>query len=290
MPELPEVETVARGLARRVLGCTIEWVHLNRADVIHGAGVPLCAALHGRRIKRIDRVGKQILIRTDGPASLMVHLGMTGRLVAVHPETPIEPHTHVWITLQHRRLEIRFNDSRRFGGIWLLTDGEQAGWIGRRRPRVGPDALQMTFEEFARRLARRRQLKAVLLDQQVLGGVGNIYCDESLHRAGLHPATPADRLDPSALKRLYQAIKRILAQAVKAGGSSISDYRNADNSPGWFQLRHRVYDRKGEPCRRCGTAIRRMVVAGRGTFICPKCQPAPRVARRGSKRGKPASG
>lgn len=278
MPELPEVETVCRGVARRITGYTIEQVHLNRADVVHGAAIPLCAALHGRRIKHVERVGKQILIRTNGPITLMVHLGMTGRLTAVRPGIPIEPHTHVRIGFCNRKVELRFADARRFGGIWLLgADPSQVGWIGRRRPPVGPDALVVSCEEFARRLARRRQIKALLLDQRVLGGVGNIYCDESLHRAGIHPAVRADRLSMEQIRRLYRTIRSVLAQAIRAGGSSISDYRNADNAPGWFQMRHRVYDREGRPCRRCETAIRRLVVAGRGTFICPRCQPPPRV-------------
>ncbi|HPD29005.1 MAG TPA: bifunctional DNA-formamidopyrimidine glycosylase/DNA-(apurinic or apyrimidinic site) lyase [Phycisphaerae bacterium] len=278
MPELPEVETVCRGVGQRITGYTIEQVHLNRADVVHGAAIPLCAALHGRRIKSIERVGKQIIIVTDGAVALMVHLGMTGKLIAVHPEMPIEPHTHLRIGFRGRKVELRFVDPRRFGGIWLLgADSSRVGWIGRQRPSVGPDALTVSCEEFARRLARRRQIKALLLDQQVLGGVGNIYCDESLHRAGLHPAVRADRLSIEQIRRLYRTIRSVLAQAIKAGGSSISDYRNADNAPGRFQVRHRVYDREGQPCRRCKTAIRRLVVAGRGTFICPKCQPGPRV-------------
>jgi formamidopyrimidine-DNA glycosylase len=280
MPELPEVETVARGLARRIVGAVIEQLQLVRGDVVHGEAVPLCAALHGRRITKVERIGKQILIQTNSPFSLMVHLGMTGRLVAIPPNSPIEPHTHLRASLLSSRWELRFVDPRRFGGIWLLSDDPgKVGWIGRRRPPVGPDALRLLFEEFARRLSRRRQLKALLLDQQVLGGVGNIYCDESLYRARLHPRIRADRLGKPELRRLFKALRSVLEQAIEAGGSSVSDYRDAGNAPGWFQVQHRVYDRKGQPCRRCRTPIKRLVVAGRGTFICPRCQPAPRASR-----------
>ncbi len=283
MPELPEVETVTRGLAKRVAGAVVDRVHLGRGDVVHGAAVPLCAALHGCRITQVERTGKQILIRTDSPFSLMIHLGMTGRLLAVPPDTPIEPHMHLRVTFGRSRLELRFIDPRRFGGIWLLSrDPANLGWIGRRRPPLGPDALGLSFEEFAQRLARRRQLKALLLDQQVLGGVGNIYCDESLHRARLHPRIRADRLAKPELRRLFKVLRGVLEQAIEAGGSSISDYRDAGNAPGWFQVQHRVYDRQGQPCRRCRTPIKRLVVAGRGTFICPRCQPAPRASRRRS--------
>ncbi|NLE59777.1 MAG: bifunctional DNA-formamidopyrimidine glycosylase/DNA-(apurinic or apyrimidinic site) lyase [Planctomycetes bacterium] len=285
MPELPEVEIVRRGVAKRITGRTIEWIRLNRADVVHGTAIPLCAALHGRRVKRVERVGKQILIEINRRVALMVHLGMTGRLTAVPPEMPIEPHTHVRISFRKCSFELRFSDPRRFGGIWFLDKAAgEVGWVGRRRPLVGPDALEVSCREFAGRLAHRRQIKALLLDQRVLGGVGNIYCDESLHRAGIHPATRADRLSDGQIRRLYRAIRTVLAQAIRAGGSSISDYRNVDNAPGWFQVRHRVYDRKGQPCRRCKTAIKRLVVAGRGTFICPKCQPPRRVRPRRSPR------
>jgi formamidopyrimidine-DNA glycosylase len=281
MPELPEVETVVRGLAKRITGRTIEWVHLNREDIIHGAAIPLCAALRGRRIRRVQRVGKQILIQPEGPRSLMIHLGMTGRLIAVHPETPIEPHTHLRITFRGCRLELRFYDPRRFGGVWLLDSEhpDEVGWIGRRRPPVGADALQLSLPEFRQRLRRHRQIKALLLDQESIGGIGNIYCDESLYRAGLHPKTSADRLSPADVRRLHRTIKQVLAEAIAAGGSSVSDYRTADNTTGWFQYQHRVYDHAGEPCRRCGTPIKRLVVAGRGTFICPKCQPLSRARR-----------
>lgn len=274
MPELPEVETVARGVARHVAGCRITSIVLGRGDIVHGEGVPLCAFLNGRRIERVGRRGKQIHIELDGGRTLVVHLGMTGRLIAVDRDAPVETHTHLRIGFERRRVEMRFIDPRRFGGLWLLitppTDGM---WIGRRLPPVGVDALTISFEAFRDAVSRRRQIKALLLDQRPIGGIGNIYADESLHRAGIHPLTRADRLDDAAVRRLWRCVLRVLEEAVRAGGSSISDYRTADNERGLFQVRHRVYQRAGKPCRKCRTPIEHLTAAGRSTFICPNCQP-----------------
>ena len=287
MPELPEVETIARGLARRIVGRVIEWVRLSPLARVYGAAVPLCAALRNHRVRRVRRVGKHIEIDLE-PATeageaftLVVHLGMTGRLFVVPATDAIEPHTHLRITFRQRRFELRFCDPRRFGGIWLVPDdrrGAATDWIGRRVPPAGADPLAISLSEWRALLRRRRQIKALLLDQQTIGGIGNIYCDESLHRARLHPQALACNLDASATCRLRRAVRQVLAEAIRAGGSSISDYRRADNSPGGFQRRHRVYGRQGRPCRRCRTRIERIIVAGRGTFLCPRCQ---RVATHG---------
>lgn len=276
MPELPEVETVARGVARHITGRRIESVALSRGDIVHGECVPLCAFLRGRRVERVGRQGKQIHIELDGGRVLVVHLGMTGRLIAIDREAPVEPHTHLRVGFDRRRAEMRFIDPRRFGGLWLLITPPTAGgmWIGRRLPPVGADALTISFEEFHAALRRHRQLKALLLDQRPIGGIGNIYADESLHRAGIHPLTRADRLTDAAVRRLWRCIRRVLEEAVRAGGSSISDYRTADNERGLFQVRHRVYQRAGKPCRKCRTPIEHLTAAGRSTFICPRCQPS----------------
>ena len=275
MPELPEVETIARGVARHITGCRITSVALNRGDIVHGEGVPLCAFLHGRQIERVGRKGKQIHIEIDGGRVLVVHLGMTGRLIAIDREASVEAHTHLRVGFERRRVEMRFIDPRRFGGLWLLITPPPAGetWIGRRLPPVGVDALTVSLEEFRTALGRHRQIKALLLDQRPIGGIGNIYADESLHRAGIHPLTRANRLNDAAVKRLWQCVRRVLEEAVRAGGSSISDYRTADNERGLFQVRHRVYQRAGKPCRKCRAPIEHLTAAGRSTFICPKCQP-----------------
>ncbi|NLX23953.1 MAG: bifunctional DNA-formamidopyrimidine glycosylase/DNA-(apurinic or apyrimidinic site) lyase [Phycisphaerae bacterium] len=288
MPELPEVETVVRGLSRLV-GWRVAEVHLARADIQHGRPVPLCVALHGRRIRAVSRRAKQVWLQTDGDWSLVVHLGMTGRLVLADAQAPIEPHTHLRIVFQRRRTELRFCDPRRFGGLWVVTraesDGE--GWIGRRLPPAGRDALDLPLNVFRAALTRRRQIKALLLDQQPIGGMGNIYCDESLFRAGVHPTVRASDLDAATVRRLHAAIRRVLTEAVRAGGSSISDYRTAENTLGYFQRRLRVYGRAGQPCLKCGAVIERLVVAGRGTFVCPQCQ-RQKAQRHKGRRGRGA--
>jgi formamidopyrimidine-DNA glycosylase len=296
MPELPEVETVARGLARRITGQTVRSVQVLRPEILHGHAGAI-DRLSGRRIERVVRRGKQVLIRLDRRLSLVVHLGMTGRMVAVPPETPVEPHTHLRATFRRGKYELRYTDPRRFGGIWILTAeasdalaaadhqckaaGSGSGrrcefpWVGRRVPPVAADPLLISVAELRACLQRRRQIKALLLDQDPISGMGNIYCDESLYRAGIHPLTRACELGPAAVRRLHRAMRTVLNAAIRAGGSSVSDYRGADNNRGWFQLEHRVYGRKGEPCRACGTPIEYLRVAGRGTHICPKCQPWP---------------
>ncbi len=275
MPELPEVETVARGVAQRVTGRRIAWTWLARNDVVHGEPMPLCAALRGRRIRRVYRQGKQVRIDLGQGRLLIVHLGMTGRLIVADGKSAVETHTHLRITFERWRHELRFIDPRRFGGVWL-TDGAGRGskeWFGRRVPPTAADPLTISLESFRQALNRRRQIKALLLDQQPISGVGNIYCDESLHRAHLHPRTRASDLDAKTVGRLWRSLRRVLEEAVRAGGSSISDYRTSENELGMFQIRHRVYGREGRPCRRCGASIVHLVVAGRSTFICPRCQP-----------------
>lgn len=275
MPELPEVETIARGLALKVSGRRIEAVELARPDVVHGDPAPLCALVRGRRIEAVERLGKRIRVRLERGVFLHIHLGMTGRLLVVSAGARPEPHTHLRLRLDNGS-ELRFSDPRRFGGIWVIRDERQGGestqWIGRRLAPVHADPLELPLPEFRTLLARRRQVKALLMAQEPISGIGNIYCDEALYRARIHPLTRCDQLKPGDVRRLWRAIRQVLRQAIEAGGSSIRDYRSADNEPGGFQKRHRVYDRAGQPCGRCRSRIMRLVVAGRGTFICPVCQ------------------
>jgi len=274
MPELPEVETVVRGLAGRLIGCRIASVHLSRKALVHGHALSLKKALCGCRIKQIDRRGKQIWIELDANLFVMVHLGMTGRLFVSDGDSELVPHTHMRITFRGRRAELRFCDPRRFGGLWLMAGGagRKRKWKGRPLPPVGTDALSISLSEFRRLLKRNRQIKALLLDQRAIAGMGNIYCDESLHRVGIHPLTRACDLDDGEVGLLHRQLRRVLNEAIRARGSSVSDYRTADNDKGTYQHRHRVYGRKGLPCRRCGSRIEKFVAAGRGTHICPKCQ------------------
>ncbi|MGH9796229.1 MAG: bifunctional DNA-formamidopyrimidine glycosylase/DNA-(apurinic or apyrimidinic site) lyase [Candidatus Acidiferrales bacterium] len=276
MPELPEVETLVRGLRRSVIGRRILAVRLGKIDFIDNPGV-LARDLPGHRITAIDRYGKYFLMRLDAPngrsaLALLVHLGMTGHL-APHPaHEPLPKHTHVVMPLDDGR-ELRYTDPRRFGRMALLTGPA----LDSAFTSLGLEPLDITLPDFCARMApRRARIKALLLDQRFLRGVGNIYADESLWRARIHPMRHACSLTRRQAVALRRAIQRVLAAAIRSGGSSISNYRDANGRPGAYQLRLRAYDREGKPCYRCGARIRRVIVAGRSSYFCPMCQRAPR--------------
>ncbi len=272
MPELPEVEVIARGLAAVLEGRRVTRVDLRRPDIVRGHRDLLSLPLERRRIVRIRRAGKLVRFEFTGDIVVCVHLGMSGRLLALTPDAPVESHTHLRVRFGEAPVELRYCDPRRFGGVWIMNGDRGADWAGRRLPPIASDPLELTLEQWRGLLKRRRQIKALLMAQEPISGIGNIYCDESLHRAGIHPLTRACDLDDALVARLCRAVRRVLAEAIAAGGSSISDYRGADNQPGTFHRRHRVYGREGRPCRRCRTPIERIVVAGRGTHLCPRCQ------------------
>ncbi|HWQ55806.1 MAG TPA: bifunctional DNA-formamidopyrimidine glycosylase/DNA-(apurinic or apyrimidinic site) lyase [Bryobacteraceae bacterium] len=263
MPELPEVETVRRTIAPRVTGRRIVSAEFRCLRVLRGGNPDeMSARLAGRRILGVGRRGKFLLIEIEGGQVLLVHLGMTGKLLAGG-----EPGRHTHAILMLDRGVLLYDDSRQFGCI-ELHDGVPA-----RVARLGPEPLEIGFDEFAAALRKRRtRLKALLLDQRFLRGLGNIYADESLFRAGVHPLASAARLSRPRARRLYDAIVAVLTEAIAAGGSSISDYVDGDGRKGFFQVSHRVYQRTGEPCTACGTPIRRTLVAQRGTHYCPRCQ------------------
>jgi formamidopyrimidine-DNA glycosylase len=265
MPELPEVETVVRSLRTSLVGATFGPVLHCRSDMVR-ASVDLVHLLPGRRILAIDRRAKKILIRLSGPATLGVHLGMTGQLTVEPADTPLKPHTHLVIALGPTQL--RFRDVRRFGEIWWLNDHSPDD------ANLGPEPLTLTRPQLAGILARtRRAIKTALLDQHLIAGLGNIYADESLFRAGIDPRTIARRLSDPQVVRLCRAIRQILASAIAHQGSSLRDYIMVNGQSGRFQNLHRVYGRSGQPCHKCQTAIRRIVMGGRSTCWCPKCQP-----------------
>jgi len=285
MPELPEVETVARGLRQAILGRRILSVTLGKTDFIDDP-VALERHLPGCRIEAVERYGKFMLLRLsaeaatngDAPgegakqASLLVHLGMTGQMAPSPAEKPPEKHTHVCMLLDDGR-ELRYTDARRFGRIAYLTDAPLAAEL----TRFGADPLEISKEEFVKRIHERRpRIKALLLDQGVLRGVGNIYADESLWRAKIHPAHLGARLSRRQTETLWSALQEILRKAIAMRGSSISDFLDAEGEPGEYQRRHRAYGREGKACHRCKSTIRRGIVAGRSSYFCPKCQPAPR--------------
>ncbi len=261
MPELPEVETVARSIAR-VVGRRIVSAEFRCPRVLRGDADAMSAALAGKRIRAIRRRGKFIVLDLDGGGCFTVHLGMTGKLLLNGDPAR---HTHAILTLD--RGVLRYEDPRQFGRL------EVSKGFPERVTKLGPEPLEVTLVEFASRLRRRKaRIKAVLLDQRFVRGMGNIYADEALFRAGIHPLAIAARLRPDRVKRLHAAMVEVLTEAIAKGGSSISDYVDAEGRKGFFQMEHRVYQRTGEPCVICGTRIRRTLVAQRGTHYCAKCQ------------------
>jgi formamidopyrimidine-DNA glycosylase len=290
MPELPEVETIARGVQERVHGDRIveAWFSGHR-EPFKTSPARQSRGLVGRILLAVHRTGKHIVCEL-GPAPApagaaqaraglpalsspppeaqwIVHLGMTGRLLVTTTEAPVAAHTHARLTLASGQ-ELRFVDPRRFGRLEFRD-------LRRSAPFSSPGAEPLTIEpgEFAALFhGRRMPIKAALLNQTLLAGVGNIYADESLFHAGIRPRRSSERLTRAELERLRLALRDVLEHAIRLGGSSVSDYVDAEGKRGFFQLEHCVYQRTGLPCRRCQTPIRRIVLAGRGTHYCPQCQ------------------
>ena len=273
VPELPEVETVANGVDARVRGQRIVRVWTSgKPQTFKSAESEIVEALTGARIEHVRRVGKTVVMdlakgkdARAPTAQFLVHLGMTGRLLVSQAEVPLPAHTHAVLSLADGR-EVRFVDPRRFGRLSVVTAA--GGYAG---PGVEPTTVGV--EEFSRLFkGRKLAIKAALLNQSILHGVGNIYADESLFRAGVRPRKQAGRLTRAELARLHAALQQVLAKAIELGGSSVSDYVDADGVRGFFQLEHKVYGRAGEDCKDCGTGLKKIVVGGRTTVYCPKCQ------------------
>ncbi len=299
MPELPEVETIARGVDKRVRGDRIvEAWFSGKRPTFKTPAPKQSKGLSGRTILAVHRTGKHIVIELSSlgaspnahkrealrpgaheretlrscahereAAQWIVHLGMTGRLLVTAPDSPVAPHTHARLSLESGR-ELRFVDPRRFGRLEFRNLDRDSAFGS-----PGDEPLTVGEREFAALFrGRRMSIKAALLNQTLLAGVGNIYADESLFHAGIRPRRRANRLTRLELDRLRLALREILNHAIRLGGSSVSDYVGADGERGFFQMEHCVYQRTGEPCRRCQTPIQRIVLAGRGTHYCPNCQ------------------
>jgi formamidopyrimidine-DNA glycosylase len=276
MPELPEVETIARGLASRVSGDVIDSVWLGqKPEPLKSPAREIAAALEHSRISTVRRMGKHIVFdlepnrvhrKTTSPtqAQWIVHLGMTGRLQVCEPQAEILKHTHAILKLKSGR-ELRFVDPRRFGRLSVArAGGFEAGGI---------EPLDADLDHFLRLFrGRKTPIKSALLNQKLLRGVGNIYADESLFRAGIRPRRRASTITRDQMAKLLASVKDVLREAIALGGSSISNYVDADGEEGFFQLQHRVYGREGEPCLVCKTPIKRIVIGGRSSHYCPKCQ------------------
>lgn len=273
MPELPEVETVVRQLQAALRGRRVARVEVLRADIVRAAARPIAEVLPRRTVRGVTRRAKRILFDL-GSCTLVIHLGMSGRLTLCAADSPVQPHTHLRIRFRGMSDELRFRDPRRFGGVWLLGEEEAHG--AEHAPRlgpVGPEPLELKPLEFQALLAgRRRRIKPLLMDQRVIAGLGNIYVDESLFDAGIHPLARAGDLTSARARRLLAAIQRVLRRAIRSKGSTLLDYRGADGGSGGFQRLFRVFRRTGEPCPRCGTTIQRLIIGGRSSHVCPKCQ------------------
>lgn len=285
MPELPEVETIARGVDERLrLDRIVEAWFSSHPQPFKTPRARQARSLAGRIILSVHRTGKHIVCEL-GPvappdtlasaqlaipeidAQWIVHLGMTGRLLVTTPDVPVAPHTHARLSLSSGR-ELRFVDPRRFGRLEFRDLACAPAFNA-----PGAEPLSIAPKEFAALFrGRKLAIKAALLNQTLLAGVGNIYADESLFHAGIRPRRAAGRLTRAEFERLRQSLRKVLQQAIRLGGSSVSDYVDANGARGFFQLEHCVYLRTGEPCRRCGTPIRRILLAGRGTHFCPRCQ------------------
>jgi formamidopyrimidine-DNA glycosylase len=240
----------------------------SKPEPLKSAAAEISATLEGAQVERVRRVGKHIVFdlssgKPAGGGQWIVHLGMTGKMLVATPETEIAKHTHLVAKLASGR-ELRFVDPRRFGGLEV----RQAGFSG-----PGAEPLSISADEFARLFhGSKAPVKAALLNQKLLHGVGNIYADEALFRAHIRPRRRANTLTKSELRKLHTALQKVLHAAIAAGGSSIADYVDADGEAGFFQIQHRAYGREGKPCLTCKTPIKKIIVGGRGTHYCPKCQ------------------
>jgi formamidopyrimidine-DNA glycosylase len=274
MPELPEVETIARGLDTRIAGDVIESLWLgSKPEPLKSSAEEIASALEAKKISRVRRVGKHIVFDLTSAkngkrkgsrkqAQWIVHLGMTGSLTVCSPETEVEKHTHAVVRLASGR-QLRFVDPRRFGRLSVIE----------RFAAPGAEPLEIAFEPFAGLFrGRKTPIKSALLNQSLLSGIGNIYADEALFRANIRPRRRAASLTRDELRKLNSAVKRVLREAIRLGGSSISDYVDANGDEGFFQLRHRVYGREDKPCLVCKTPVKRIVIAGRSSHYCPHCQ------------------
>lgn len=269
MPELPEVETIVRGLNHLIRGVTIRTVEVVHPDLIEGDPAAFARALRGRRIQKASRRAKNIVLDLDDDR-LVVNLGMTGRLLVIEPADPSPSHPGVLFRLDDGRI-LLYHDVRRFGRLALLSRDE---WAARERA-LGQEPLSAGFTpEVLLDLARRSRvaIKPWLMDQRWVVGVGNIYASEALFRARVDPRRPAHSLTPAEARRLHTALRAVLREAIDFRGTTLLDYRDASGGEGRFADRLRVYGRAGEPCGVCGSPIRRVVQGGRSTFFCEDCQ------------------
>jgi formamidopyrimidine-DNA glycosylase len=286
VPELPEVETVRAGLEQWAVGRRISEVEVFGERTLRRyppGAADFAARLVGRRILAARRRGKFLWLPLDDGANLMAHLGMSGQFLAVLPGSPDGPHLRARFGFDDGGRELRFLDQRTFGGLSLDDTAETPDGVPGSLAHIAPDPFEPAFDDaaFATALRRRRTgVKRAILDQGLISGVGNIYADEALWRARLHYARATDRLRGPDIGRLLEAIRFVMAAAIRAGGTSFDAlYVAVNGESGWFDRSLEVYGREGEPCSRCGTPIVRRSFTNRSSYLCPKCQPRPRNGR-----------
>jgi formamidopyrimidine-DNA glycosylase len=282
VPELPEVETVRRGLERHVVGRTIDTVRVQHPRAVRrqpGGAAEFETGLAGRSLDTAKRRGKYLWLSV-GEDALLAHLGMSGQLLVGEPERPLSPHVRITFTFKDDGgPDLRFTDQRTFGHMWLVRDGAD---LPAPIAHIAPDPFEPAFDPdvLTQRLrARRTGIKRALLDQSLISGVGNIYADEALWRARLHWARPTETLNGPEVSRLLAAVRDVLGEALAVGGTSFDDlYVNVNGESGYFDRSLAVYGREGFPCPRCGTPVRRDAFMNRSAYTCPHCQPRPRRA------------
>jgi len=269
VPELPEVQTVVEDLlragvaGRRIARARVHW----RRSIAEPSAAAFGRLVRGRSVRSVHRRGKYVVFGLTGGYSLLVHLRMTGQLLSL---VDYRPDRHVHAVFDFEGLPIYYRDMRKFGRFTLVDDAVRPTAMAH----VGPDVLQVRFAEWLDRIGgRRAPIKALLLDQGIAAGLGNIYVDEALFRAGVHPRTPADALSREELRTILRCSKEVMRLAIRHGGTTYINFANFHGNPGNFRRKLRVYGRTGEPCRRCGTVLERLVVGGRSSHFCPVCQP-----------------
>jgi len=267
MPELPEVETIRRTLAKHLPGRKIEEVEIRLPKLVSPEPERFQALLRGQSFSSFERRGKLLMIHLQGLV-LLVHFRLTGQLIYAPQPQEEPPYTHLVFQLDQGRLF--YADLRQFGWLELIPEAALASHPFLRR--LGPEPLELPFEDFYRLLQRRRRLKALLLDQEVIAGLGNIYVDETLFRAGLHPERQAHTLSEAEARKLWQVIQDVLQEAIRTRGSSVRNYVDGEGVEGTFQEQHLVYNKRQAPCPKCGQPIAYAKIAGRGTYFCPRCQ------------------
>ncbi|RYD23548.1 MAG: bifunctional DNA-formamidopyrimidine glycosylase/DNA-(apurinic or apyrimidinic site) lyase [Verrucomicrobiaceae bacterium] len=271
MPELPEVETTRRGIEPHVTGEKIKEIIVKRHDLRQPVPEDI-TSLEGRRIKAVTRRSKYLLLETDAKSTILIHLGMSGSLRIISPGDAWKKHDHLGITLGNGK-QLRFHDPRRFGLV-LVLDGEDVMSHDLLK-HLGPEPLEKDFTVEVLKAAcakRSAAIKLVIMDAKVVVGVGNIYASEALFRAGIRPQTAANKVSGPKLAKLVKAIRDVLTDSIREGGTTLRDFLQSDGEPGYFKQRLFVYERKGEPCRVCGTPIRHAVLGQRSTYWCPTCQ------------------